>query len=341
MPTFTAQSNKVPKWLVPALGFSVSVASLYIVFRKFPFEQLRHDVQTLAWIWVVAAVLAELTSHVVDAWRWMVILSPAEKPTLIQCVQSTFIGLFANDVLPAKAGEVIRAFLLTRWAAVPLSLSLTSAFLERVFDGVAMVIVFFLVSRDVGNLPAWLREGMGTLALTLFIIMTLFLLVLFYRSHAHRVVSGNPWTSRFCHLLEELHLLGNAKTLGAGFALSFVYLFLQVLSVWCLGHAANYDFGLKESAFLLLVIRLGTMIPNAPGNIGAFQFFGEQALKMLMVESFNAKSFSAILYVVITASSGIVGGIAVMLTGLSVGELHKQAHHAHREHEPEVQISET
>jgi hypothetical protein len=54
---------------------------------------------------------------------------------------------------------------------------------------------------------------------------------------------------------------------------------------------------------------------------------------MLMVESFNAKSFALIAYFFLTAPPLIVGAISVMLTGMSIGEIHKQAHHAHREHE--------
>src|SRR5277367_6101591 len=135
-----------PKWLIPTLGFAVSLISLWLVFRRFDFDQLARDVRSISWPWVAAAVAAELLCHVVDAWRWLVILSPAERPTLLQAVQATFIGMFANDVLPAKAGEIIRPYLLTTWARVPLSLSITSAVIERIFDGITLVIIFFLTA---------------------------------------------------------------------------------------------------------------------------------------------------------------------------------------------------
>jgi uncharacterized protein (TIRG00374 family) len=332
-PPAVKRRPRIPKWFIPALGFVVSIVSLYFSFRKFDYAALGHDVVRLSWLWVVLGVSLELLSYVVDAWRWLVILSPAEQPTLMQCMQSTFIGLFANDILPAKAGEIIRPYLLTRWAGVPLSLSITSAVLERIFDGIAMVISFYLVTYDMPGLPMFLRDVMFTLGTTLFIITAIILFILFYRSHAHRVVSGRTWAAKFIHVLEELHLLGNWRTLGIAFAQSFLYFLLQFSAVMCLAHADNFDFGLKESAFLLLVVRVATMIPNAPGNIGAFQFFFEQGLRLLMVESFNAKSFALIAYFFLTAPPLIVGAISVALTGMSIGEMHKQAHHAHREHE--------
>ena len=332
-PPVVKRRAKVPKWLVPAIGFAVSLVSLYFSFRKFDYAQLGQDVGHLIWPWVILGVSFELLSYVVDAWRWLVILSPAEQPSLMQCTQSTFIGLFANDVLPAKAGEIIRPYLLTRWAGVPLSLSITSAVLERIFDGIAMVLCFYLVSFDMSNLPGILSDAVFTLGVVVSSITAVILFILFYKSHAHRVVSGNKWAVKFIHLLDELHLLGNWRTLGIAFAMSFGYFLLQFLAVLCLARGDNFDFGLKESAFVLLVTRVATMIPNAPGNIGAFQFFFAKGLGILMVESFNAKSFALIAYFFLTAPPLIVGAIAVMLTGMSIGEIHKQAHHAHREHE--------
>ncbi len=323
----------IPKWLVPALGFIVSIVSCYFAFRRFDFNQLGRDFEHLIWPWVILAVALELASYIVDAWRWLVILSPAEQPTLLQCVQATFIGLFANDLLPAKAGEVIRPYLLSRWADVPLSLSITSAAMERILDGVTMVICFYIVSADMTGLPGWLRDGMGTLAIAMGVIMSVFLFILFYKSHAHRVVSGSKFAVKFIHLLDELHLLGCWQTLWAAFGLSFVYFLCQFLAVMCLARAYNFDFGLRESAFVLLVVRLITLIPSAPGNIGSFQFFCELALRMLMVEAANANSFALIAYFFLTAPPLVIGAGTVMLTGLSIGELHKQAHHAHREHE--------
>ncbi len=323
----------LPKWVVPAFGFLISAVSCYFAFRKFDYGQLGRDFQHLIWPWVLLGVAFELGSFVMDAWRWLVILSPAEEPTLLQAVQATFIGIFANDIVPAKAGEIIRPYLLSRWAEVPFSLSMTSAAMERIMDGVTMVICFYIASAGVENLPMWLRDGMLTLTVSVAIIFAAFLFILFYKSHAHRIVSGRAWTAKFIHLLDELHLLGCWQTLGAAFALSFGYFLCQFMAIFCLAKAYNFDFSLREAAFVLLVVRMVTLIPSAPGNIGAFQYACELALRMLMVEPLNAKSFALIAYFFMTVPALAVGAITVLLTGFSIGELHKQAHHAHREHE--------
>ena len=188
---------KVPKWVVPVVGLLVSGLSLYFSFRKFDYTQFGHDVRTLIWAWVILAIAAELVSYVIDSWRWLVILSPAEQPTLLQCVQATFIGVLGNDVLLLKAGELIRPFLLTRWACVPFSLSMTAAVVERIMDGIVMVTLFYVVTADISNTPTWMRDGMFVLGIFIAVIAALILFVLFYRSHAHRIVSGRSWTAKF------------------------------------------------------------------------------------------------------------------------------------------------
>ncbi len=56
-----------------------------------------------------------------------------------ECVKAVFVGIVANGVLPAKAGEVIRCYLLSHWTDTPLSLALTSDAIGRVMDGIWMV----------------------------------------------------------------------------------------------------------------------------------------------------------------------------------------------------------
>jgi uncharacterized protein (TIRG00374 family) len=320
--------RKIPDWVIPALGYAVSAASLIWVFKKFDFVALWADIRAFSWWWIVLGVACELSSHVVDAWRWKVILDPAGKAPLWPCVEATFVGMFANDVLPAKAGEVIRAYLLTLSSEVHLTLALTSAAIERLFDGLVLVLVFFAVTRDMQHVGG-LRDTMLVLGFVTFSVTVVLLLVLFYRSHAHSVMSGNVFASKFLHVLDELHSIGNWRALSAAFVLSFLYLFFQICAVACLARADSFDFGLKESAFILLVIRLGTMIPNAPGNLGTFQFAAERGLRLLTVEPSSGKSFAAILYVFMTLPAMLAGAIAVAFTGIGIREIHAHAKTAH------------
>ncbi len=118
--------------LLTILGYAVAAGSLVWVFSKFSFGELSEHLRTLDWRFIALAVGFELAVYFADAWRWMILLEPAGAPTFGACLQSVFVGLFANDVLPARAGEVIRCVLLSYKTEVHLfTQSVTSTIILR------------------------------------------------------------------------------------------------------------------------------------------------------------------------------------------------------------------
>ncbi|MDP9054550.1 MAG: flippase-like domain-containing protein [Acidobacteriota bacterium] len=320
--------QRFPKWLVPVIGYAVSAVSLIWVFWRFPFAQLSDHLRTLEWSWVALAVLLEFGVYFVDAWRWQVLLRPAGSPPYRLCLQAIFVGVLANDILPAKAGELVRCFLLTYETEVPLSLAITSDVILRIMDGLWIVIAYLTITFHINahadvNYGMWVF-GSGAVALGL-----LLLFVLFHRQHAHHFVSTKSWAVRFHNLLEEIHRLGHWRELGISMALGGLYWFLQVLAVWALTRADRFDLGLSAAAFLLVVKAVLTLVPNAPANMGAYQASVMYAFTFLLVERSNAQPFSEIMFGFLTLPVAIGGAVAVVLADIDIFALHRHAHHAH------------
>src|SRR5271165_62553 len=118
----TRLKKRFPTWLLPAFGYAVSAASLIWVLRDTRLRDSVDHFRHLNWLWVALALLFEVAANFSHAWRWRIILSPAEDVPFWRSVQSVLIGLFANEVLPAKAGEAVRVYLLTHWTKVHLPL---------------------------------------------------------------------------------------------------------------------------------------------------------------------------------------------------------------------------
>ncbi len=325
----------MPKWLVPAAGYSIAIASLVWVFRSFDYQQLQQDLKTLHWEWVALGVALNLLNYVVDAWRWQVLLQPAEFVPLSECVKAIYVGLVANGVLPAKAGEVVRCYLLSLWTEMPVSLALTSDAISRVMDGVWLVAGFYVVTiglhpptqRLQKQLALW-SDGAFILAISVAILSALILFVLFRREDASSFVKSNKWAARFAHLMHEIHELGDAMSLLIAMGISMLYLLLPVLSVWCLFRAYDFDFGLLPAAIVVIVVHIGTILPNAPANIGSFQAFATVALGIIQAEESAAASFSLIFYIALNIPQILVGFIVLLFTGLNLGEVHTRAVHA-------------
>jgi uncharacterized protein (TIRG00374 family) len=317
------------KWLVPAMGYGIAMASLLWVFHQFDYKQMEHDVRTLHWGWVSLAILLNVLVYVVDGWRWSVILSPAVEAPPAECVKAVFVGIVANGVLPAKAGEVIRCYLLSHWTDTHLSLALTSDAIGRVMDGIWLVVAYYLLTIGMTDIPHTFRDGTVLLAVGVAVLTALFLFVLFRREDAHLFVSGNKWSAKFEHLLHEIHSLGNLRALGSAFALSGLYLLLPVLSVAALFRAYGFDFTLQQAGIALVIVHIGTTLPNAPANLGSFQLFATVALDMLGAERSDARIFSLILFFAQTLPQMVIGALVLLLTGLKLGEVHTHARHAH------------
>jgi uncharacterized protein (TIRG00374 family) len=210
---------KIPGWLIPAVGYSISAVALVWVFSKFPFAELGEHLRTVDWTWVAIAIIAEIAVYFIDAWRWMVLLGPVGAPSFACCLQAVFVGLFAHDILPAKAGEVIRCFLLSFKSEVPISLALTSDFIERIMDGIWVVILYVLITFQIST-HTMVNRVMWGFGAGVAVVSLILLWVLFHRQHAHSFVNNTGWAARFIHLLEEIHRLGHWRELGLAMAIS-------------------------------------------------------------------------------------------------------------------------
>jgi uncharacterized protein (TIRG00374 family) len=326
----TQLKKRFPPWLLPAFGYTVSAVSLLWVLRQAPLRESADHLRHLNWIWVTLAFAFELTANLAHAWRWRLILQPAEDAPLGRCLQSVLIGNFANEVLPAKAGEIIRGYLLAHWTKVHMPLSFSSVAIEAVIDGIWLVTVYVLVTIGIPNLDHWLTRGAWVLGIAVGLLALLFLYLLFHKQHSHQVVSEHKWASQFLHFLDDLHRLGEARTLFAAFGVSFIYIFCQALSIWALLHADQYDFDIRQAALIVIVFRIGTLVPNAPGNVGTLQWFTYLGVRLAGGEEGSA--FGQVNFVFITLARLLQGGVAILLTGVNLSDLHRQSHHAHKTH---------
>src|ERR1039457_3460118 len=122
----TDSPRRIPGWLQQVLGYSVSAAPPIWSLPGYPLDGLGPSVRALDYRWVALAVTADLAVYVVHGWRWTTLLAPVARVGFWRTVQAIYIGLFANELLPLRTGEVIRCYLLAHWNDLRLSLTLAS-----------------------------------------------------------------------------------------------------------------------------------------------------------------------------------------------------------------------
>lgn len=323
--------RKVSTWLVPAIGYAISMASLWWAFRRFPYAQLGEHLHTMGWWWLALAVALEVASFFLDAWRWRELLRPAVVAPYGAAVQSVFAGLFANDLLPARAGEAVRCFLLSYKCDIHLPLVITSEVILRVMDGIWVVIFYFATSFVVEG--AGTATGVMAVYTAVVAAMAILLLyALFHRQHAHSFVKNTSWAARFAHFLDEIHNLGNWRELRLVMATSGLYWVLQICAVWAITRADNFYFSFGQMAFLLIVKNVGTLVPTAPAAVGAFQASAIYALRHFFTEAPDARILAELLFGFLTLPGLIGGAIAVAMAGYKLKDLVRHAQEAHARH---------
>ena len=315
----------MPSWLPQLLGYGVSIGCLLWVLHGYRVNELMPAIRSLDWRWVSVAILADLAVYIAHAWRWNTLLAPVVRLRFWRTVQAIYIGLFANEVLPLRAGELIRCYLLAHWNDLRLSLSFASAAIERLIDGVWMLLAFFITAGFVKGIPKDLIILVQALGALIVLSTGALIWIVSARREAHAVDHESRWSSTLRHVVEGLQLMGNPRTLGVTSLMSLLYLLLQVLTVYGLMKSYGLDLSFWVAAGVLAIIRVATVLPNAPGNVGLLNVACVAALRLFDVETNDAKTFSFILLGAQAFPLLLGGAIATALTGLNIGEIHARA----------------
>ena len=319
------RTRRMPAWLPQVLGYALSIGCLAWVLHGYPLGELIPTIRSLDWRWVLLGVAADLAVYVAHAYRWNTLLGPVARLRLWRTVQAIYIGLFANEVLPLRTGELIRCYLLGHWNDLRLSLVFASAAVERLFDGFWMLVAFLITAGFVRGIPTDLLilvQILGVLLLAGALGMTW---VVMHKQEAHAALSEGRWSSAFRHIVEGLHLMGNRHTMTVTLVNSLLYLTLQMVSVYALMKAYGLDLSFWVAAGVLAIVRFATVVPNAPGNVGLFQAACVLAMGLFDVEKNDAKTFSFIMFFALTLPLLIGGAIATARSGLNLGELRDRA----------------
>jgi glycosyltransferase 2 family protein len=319
-------SKSLPSWLVPVMGYLLSAASLYWVFRGFDLKQAVEDFLSLDWRFVTLAVVSDLAIYFCGGWRWTVLLRAVGESHFWRSVQSIYIGLYANEILPLRPGEVIRCYLMHKWSDIPMSITLSAAAIERVQEGLWLVLGFLITTFYV-DLPTAVEAGAQILAAVVLVLAGVLIFVATRKQDAHAVVANRKWHIVVSHIIDGIHAMGNRRPLLITFFASFLYLVLQIIPVWALMQGYGLDLSIWAASAVLIILRLGTIVPNAPGNLGLYQAMCVVGLRLFGVDKTTAVGFSLMMFGVLTLPLLIGGAIAVALSGLKLGDIH---HHARR-----------
>ncbi len=303
------------------------LACLIWVLRGANLHLLRHEVAHLDWRWVAVAMVSGVLAYGWQAWRWVLILAPVKRVSFFHSLRAIYVGLFASGVFPFHAGELIRCFLQARWNDIPLSVTVASATIERIFDGIWLIACLFVAIRLVPRMPGYIVDGGYFLGFILLVCIAFLAVAMYWKQQTLDALLRARWLNWVHVLIKDLHLIGHSRYLYFAFAVSLPYILMQAVPIYAMLQAYRplSDLSLLVAFASMVVIRLGGVVPQAPGNLGAFNAFAVISLMLFHVPKALAKRFSIVLFSAVTLPLLVVGFFALAITGLKMDELHRQA----------------
>lgn len=294
-----------------AIGSVVSAVCLWAAFRGVDLPAMVSGMGRVGPAWVLASVVGAILGLVIRAVRWRFLLTGGEAVGSWSLMSATFIGIMANNVLPARLGEVIRAWVLARRERISTPTVLASIVVERlldVFAALALLGMALTAASDLHGEAAELLKRTGQVVLlSVSVLAALLLALLVWRDRllallAEQVYrSGGGWAARGLDVLERF--TEGLRGLRGGFRitivafLSFLVWGLAIASFYIMAHGFHLALTPVQMTLVFLIVMFGVAIPSAPGFVGTFHGFCVAGLALVAnTEPTQAAAYATLLH---------------------------------------------
>jgi uncharacterized protein (TIRG00374 family) len=321
------------------IGLLLSLFFLILFFRKIDLVGIWNIFQSVEYLYLLPVVIINLFSVWVRAKRWEYLLAPIKRIKIGPLFYATAIGLMANNILPARVGEFVRAYVLGNKEKISKTASFATIVVERLFDGFTILLIFLVVIILMPFPPDQSRvftrhhiKMVGFLSFFVYLIVLGLLLALRYHNEkANRLIGfflkrlpqglAQKISKTIDSFVLGLEILQKTRDIWIIIGYSCFLWVVISLSFYLLFMAFHLDLPLLAAFFLLVVLAFGVSIPSAPGFIGTFHWACAAALIFLGIEVNLAKSFSLLLWFVGFIPSVLLGLFSLGKEGMSIKQL--------------------
>jgi len=311
-------------------GLIISVLCLYLAMRGMELGQVWLALKTATYWWIVPGVAVYFFGVWARTWRWHYLLRPMLPVPLARLFPVVCIGYMGNNVYPARAGEVIRAYVLRKKEGVSISASLATIVVERIFDGVVMLLFVFFSLPFVPMQP-WLRQVVVLASLFFFGALVVFFAMaispqrsqVVYNWFIERLAPARfrePARELLDRFVEGLHSLRSGRVVLMIFVTSLVIWLAETVKYWFVMHA--FDFSVPFYVLMLMngVVNLATTIPSSPGYVGTFDAPGIAVLSAYGVNPEEATAYTLILHAALWFPITVLGAYYMWRESVSWAE---------------------
>ena len=321
-----------------ALGIALSVLLLWFAFRGVPWSEVAAEIRR-ANLWLLVLSAAAATGiFPLRARRWRTILDPVEPNLRFGPLwRATAIGMMVSNIVPARAGELARAYALSRETPrVSFSAAFASIAVDRVFDTLVVLLLMFIamLSPDFplgGGVLARKSATFGVAAIVVALVV-LYCIVFFpariislFELFARRVAPafeqrGKAMLTSFAG---GLSVLRSPQRFVAVFWWALLHWLLNAFAFWLAFVAVGVPAPFTAALFAQAIIAIGVALPSSPGFFGAFELAGKIALGVYGVSESLAVTWAVGFHILSYIPITLLGGYYFARVGLSLDEIRR------------------
>src|SRR5262245_60852479 len=282
---------------------------LYYSLRGIEWQQVGRTIASASPARLAVVALLGSVNLFLRACRWRVLLNAEGAVAASTAFWATAAGYCGNHFLPARAGELVRTFMISSRSGLATSYVLATALSERVADAIALVIITAVVLLVIPSQPGWLSGAQRPFAIV-GVFGALMIAILPFlggvgRSAIERAPMPQAWRPRLTAAME--HGLRGIRAFHDPRRLAVFVVFTVI--IWCLDAVGSIvtasALGLVMPiavAFLLVAgLSLGGALPSTPGYVGIYQF-----VAVTVLPPFGFSRADAIAFIIVAQALGYV-----------------------------------
>jgi uncharacterized protein (TIRG00374 family) len=305
-------------WRSLLLGSAVTAIFAALVLSTIDPQAALGALERARWQPLILGAACVYAGYLLRILRWKVILRPLRDIPVRTLTPALFLGFAVNNLLPARVGELARARALARDANLETTVVLASVLLERFFDGCTLVILLGISALLVPLPSAVHRVGAAAGIVFGAAAVVIFLIGPRASNFAERAVdallpprASEPIARGIGLFFSGLRLAHGSRRAANIAARSILVWIVEMASyacvLWSLGPPEARTSPLLAALIMMTLVNLGSIVPTAPGYLGAYQFFGVLALRATGVSDGAALAAAIAAHVIQWTTVTLVG----------------------------------
>ncbi|MHB0868344.1 MAG: lysylphosphatidylglycerol synthase transmembrane domain-containing protein [Chloroflexota bacterium] len=310
------------------LGIAVSVLLVYLMVRSVELASVLRAFAEADYTFVLPAVVLYFGGVMARTLRWWVLLRPVQRLPLRRLFVVQVVGFTANNTLPLRAGEAVRAYMLWRKERLDPSTTVATIVVERIFDGLVLT-GFLVVSGLLMPLESWLAQ-LAWVASAAFVAAIALVIALGAAPSPMLALLRallSPLPRRLGEIVlkvvrsfvEGLAVVKHGRDAAAVAALSVVAWLLEGGMYYVLMFSFPFPARLLAAILWAAAANLGTMVPSSPGYVGTF----DVPLTAVLVGTFRvdlslAAGYTLLVHAALILPVTLLGLFFVWREGLSL-----------------------